>query len=328
MRMPIYLLLFATLLFPAAALASDRQPFSEWLEELRREALAEGISDPTVNRALATVRQPRKRVIQLDRNQPESRQTLSAYVATRINDRRVTEGRRMASRYPTWLGRVEKRFSVQRRFILALWGIETGYGAASGNFPVIQSLATLAWEGRRGTYFRRELLEALRILDAGHIRLARMKGSWAGAMGQCQFMPSAFRGFAVDADDSGRIDIWGSIPDVLGSIANYLARSGWQNDQTWGREVRLPKNFDPSLADLGTRLPLSRWQAIGVRRSDGRDLPRRDLQASLIIPDGIKGSAYLVYDNFRVLRRWNRSNKFAVAVGTLSDRIAAKQPMP
>jgi len=325
MQMFVHLLLTGcifALATPAGA-AEKGQIFRTWLTELRAEARAAGISQQTIDKALATVRKPRKQVIRLDRNQPEFKQSLKTYVATRINDRRVAIGRTMLRRYPTWLGRVEQRYGVQRRFILALWGIETGYGENSGNFPVIRSLATLAYDGRRADYFRGELIEALRILDAGHVHLARMKGSWAGAMGQCQFMPSAFRDFAVDADRSGRIDIWGSVPDVLGSIANYLSRSGWQDDQTWGREVKLPKGFDFSVTGLETRLPLSRWQALGVRRSNGRALPRREIDASLILPDGPKGPAYLVYDNFRVLRRWNRSNAFAVAVGTLADRIAA-----
>ena len=149
-----------------------------------------------------------------------------------------------------------------------------------------------------------------------------MRGSWAGAMGQCQFMPSTFRAYAVDAEGDGRIDLWHSVPDTLASAANYLAAMGWQDDQTWGRPVRLPKNFNTSLAGLDTRLSLARWQALGVRRSNGRALPRRELQASLLIPDGPQGPAYLVYDNFRVLRRWNPSNAFAIAVGTLSDRLA------
>ncbi|ORJ53665.1 lytic murein transglycosylase [Geothermobacter hydrogeniphilus] len=325
MQMFVHLLLIScifALATPAGA-AEKNRTFRTWLAELRAEARTAGISQQTIDKALATVWTPRNQVIRLDRNQPEFKQSLKAYVANRINDRRVANGRTMLRRYPTWLGRVEQRYGVQRRFILALWGIETGYGENSGNFPVIRSLVTLAYDSRRSDYFRGELIEALRILDAGQVRLARMKGSWAGAMGQCQFMPSAFRDFAVDADHSGRIDIWGSIPDVLGSIANYLSRSGWKDDQTWGREVKLPKGFDFSVVGLETRLPLSRWQALGVRRSNGRTLPRREIEASLILPDGPKGPAYLVYDNFRVLRRWNRSNAFAVAVGTLADRLAA-----
>lgn len=327
MRLVIRQLLVMTsvcLFFASGAAAKEKaQAFASWLEDFRLEARAAGISEETLEAALADIEEPQPRVIDLDRKQPESVQSLEDYVAAQVSDKRVAEGRRMMGRYPTWLGRVERRYGVQRRFLVALWGIESRYGKYPGSLPVIQSLATLAWDDRRGAYFRRELLDALRILDDGEARLSWMKGSWAGAMGQCQFMPSSFRRFAVDADGGGRIDLWNSVPDVLASAANYLARAGWKDDQTWGRPVRLPDDFDYSLAGLETRRPLSRWQSLGVRRSDGSALPRRDLQASLIIPDGPGGPAYLVYDNFRVLLAWNRSSAFAVAVGTLADSFAA-----
>jgi membrane-bound lytic murein transglycosylase B len=295
--------------------------FTKWMVEFRAEATAAGISQQTLDRALAGIEVPLTKVITLDRKQPEFTQTAEKYVETRVSDQKIDEGRKMMRRYPTWLGRVEDRHKVQRRFIVALWGIETNYGKYTGGIPVIEALVSLAYDGRRSAYFRRELLEALRIVDAGDISLRRMKGSWAGAMGQCQFMPSVFRRYAIDADGDHRRDIWTSVPDVLASAANYLAASGWKDDQTWGRPVRLPKGFDTSLAGLKTRLPLGRWQSLGVRRIDGRALPRREMDASLIIPDGPGTQAYLVYDNFRVLRVWNKSNAFALAVGLLSDRL-------
>ncbi len=301
------------------------EDFTVWLETFRVEARSAGISQETLNSALAGVRGPLPYVIDLDRKQPESTQSLEGYLATRVNEIRITNGRRMMSRYPTWLGRAEQKYGVQRRFLVALWGIETNYGGHSGNVPIIQALVTLAHDVRRSSYFRKELLDALHILDAGHIRLKRMKGSWAGAMGQCQFMPSSFRRYAVDADGDGRINIWDSVPDVLASAANYLKQVGWQDDQTWGRPVTLPEKFDFTLVGLETRLPLSRWQSLGVRRINGNSLPRRDHVASMIVPDGPGGQAYLVYDNFRALRAWNKSNAFAVAVGTLSDRFAANR---
>lgn len=295
--------------------------FTQWMVDFRTEASAAGISQQTLDRALAEIKVPLTKVITLDRKQPEFTQTVKNYVETRVSDQRIYEGRRMMRRYPTWLGRVEDRHKVQRRFIVALWGIETNYGKYTGGIPVIEALVSLAYDGRRSDYFRRELLEALRIVDAGDISLRRMKGSWAGAMGQCQFMPSVFRRYAIDADGDRRRNIWTSVPDVLASAANYLASAGWKDDQTWGRPVRWPKDLDTSLTGLKTRLPLSRWQALGVRRIDGRALPRRDMTASLILPDGPGGQAYLVYDNFRVLRVWNKSNAFALAVGLLSDRL-------
>lgn len=310
----------------AASVAANEpeRDFSVWLENLRVEAGSLGISQETLETALAGVKAPLQRVVVLDRNQPEFTQSLEDYVAARVSEKRIAGGQEMMRRYPTWLERIEREYGVQKRFLVALWGIESNYGTNTGGLPVIPSLATLAYDGRRAGYFRRELINALHILDAGHISLKYLNGSWAGAMGQCQFMPSSFRRFAVDATGEGRIDIWTTVPDVLASTANYLALAGWKGDQTWGRPVRLPKKFDVSLAGLETRLSLSRWQALGVRRSDGSALPRRNLKASLILPDGPGGPAYLVYDNFRALLSWNRSQKFAVAVGTLSDRIKSQ----
>ncbi|RLB63444.1 MAG: lytic murein transglycosylase [Deltaproteobacteria bacterium] len=316
---------FCWLAVPGVQAQDQPQKFAAWLEQLRTDALSAGVSQKTVDAALTGITEPQQRVIDSDKKQPESVQSLQKYVATRVSEQRIVEGRQMLRRYSTWLGRIERQYRVQRRYIVALWGIESSYGRNTGKLPIFQALATLAYDRRRSDYFRRELLEALKILDAGHISLSRMKGSWAGAMGPFQFMPSSYSHYAVDADGDGRINIWGSIPDALASAANYLAKAGWKNDQTWGRLVKLPEKFDYSLAGLKTKLPLSRWQALGVRRSNGHALPRRDLQASLIVPDGRTGPAYLVYSNFRALRRWNRSNSFAVAVGTLSDSFAAEK---
>lgn len=317
------LLITGLVLFIATAVQANigSDGFSLWLEELRAEALLKGISENTLDQALKQIHKPHRRVINLDRKQPEKTQSVRDYVRLRVNDKRVANGHKMMDRYPSWLAWTERKYGVQSRFILALWGVETDYGAYSGKFSVIQSLVTLAYDGRRSSYFRKELLSALQVLDAGHIRVDRMKGSWAGAMGQCQFMPSSFRAYAVDADGDGRKNVWNSVPDVLASTANYLKKAGWKEDQTWGRPVSLPDNFDVSYTGLDKRLPLSRWQDLGVRRTNGKALPTRELMASLIIPDGVKGQAYLVYDNFRALRAWNRSNAFAVSVGMLSDKL-------
>jgi len=318
----LLLICFFLLLSQGALAQVGPQDFATWLELLREDARSAGISQKTLDAALANLNAPEPRVIELDQKQPEKTTSLADYVTTRVSQERIAEGRVMLRRYATWLDRIERQYRVQKRFIVALWGIESSYGRHTGKHSVIQALVTLAHDGRRGEYFRKELLEALKILDAGHVSLARMKGSWAGAMGPFQFMPTSYRHYAVDADGDGRINIWGSVPDALASAANYLAKAGWKNDQTWGREVRLPKKFDYALAGFESRLPLSRWQALGVRRSNGRELPRRDLQAWLIVADGPAAPAYLVYNNFRSLRRWNRSNSFAVAVGTLADSFA------
>jgi membrane-bound lytic murein transglycosylase B len=210
---------------------------------------------------------------------------------------------------------------VQPRFIVALWGIETSYGSYTGDFSVIAALATLAYEGRRAAFFRQELLQALRIIDQGDITADRMIGSWAGAMGQSQFMPSSYVAHAVDYDGDGRRDIWGSLPDVFASIAKYLAAAGWNDRHTWGREVRLPGDLAGELAGLEVTKPLPEWQGLGIRRAGGEDLPMVALDASLVRTDDGQGPAYLVYRNFRVLMAWNRSTYFALTVGQLADLI-------
>lgn len=308
----------------SVAVAAGSQDFDLWLEGVRIEAQAAGIAEASLQSALATVQQPLARVLELDRQQPESTQSLANYLATRVTTSRIAQGQTMLRDYPTWLGRAETKYQVPRRVIVALWGMESNYGEKLGSFPVFSALATLAYDGRRSEFFRKELLHALRILDAGHITLPQMLGSWAGAMGQCQFMPTSFQRFAVDANGDGRKDIWASVPDVLASTANYLNQAGWKQGQTWGRPVRLPKKFDRSLLGLKTQKSLARWQALGVRQTNGAPLPGRTLQASLIQPDGPGGQAYLVYENFRVLLAWNNSQSFAVAVGTLSDQLASK----
>lgn len=309
-------------LFPISAPANNSDPdFSRWLEQFRIESVDSGISQKTINLAFVDIKGPDPKVIELDRKQPEFVQTLEQYLKARISHKRIRTGREMMAKYPTWLGRVEHKYGVQSSIIVALWGIESSYGEYTGSFSTIRSLATLAFDGRRSSYFRKELLVALRLIDDGAIPIKRMRGSWAGAMGQCQFMPTSFRLYAVDADSSGSINLWASVPDVLGSTAHYLAKAGWKKGQTWGQEVELPEDFDGSQVGLQTKLPLTRWQALGVRRADGLSLPKRDLEASLIMPDGPAGSAYLVFDNFRVIMSWNKSQLFALTVGILSDQL-------
>jgi membrane-bound lytic murein transglycosylase B len=204
---------------------------------------------------------------------------------------------------------------------VALWGAETDFGRVTGSFQVIDSLITLIYDGRRGTFFRKELIHALRILDEGHVSIDEMKGSWAGAMGQLQFMPSTFRSFAVDFNDDGRKDIWKSHEDAFASAANYLSQSGWNYDQTWGQEVFFPEEFDRTSIRFKHRKRLSEWKALGLRPLDGRNFPSKDFISSIIQPNGAAGQAFLVYGNYRVILRWNRSHRFALSVGMLSDLI-------
>lgn len=306
----------------AVPAAAAREDFAVWLEGLRAEALSRGISSETLDAALSGV-EPIARVIELDRSQPEFTLSFDQYMARMVGPARVLEGREKLAENRALLDAIGARYGVPPRFVVALWGIETSYGRHLGSFPVIASLATLAYDGRRVDYFRKELLDALEILDEKHIAPEAMIGSWAGAMGQSQFMPSSFLRFAVDYDGDGRADIWNDTADVLASAANYLAQSGWKRGETWGREVVVPDGFDPTLAGLEQSRDLSEWQALGVRRYDGGDLPEEPVSASLIMPEGIAGPAFLVYDNFRTILTWNRSQLFGIAVGWLADRIAA-----
>ena len=294
--------------------------FDHYVAGLREEALAAGIPSATVTAAFADVRLV-EAAIRHDKNQPEFKLTLDTYIPRAVPEWKVKQANALYRQHLPLLTKIGREYGVQPRFIVALWGIETNFGKLTGNFPLISSLATLAWDGRREAFFKDQLFDALRILEQGHVSPAAFQGSWAGAMGQVQFMPSSFLAYAVDQDGDGRKDLWGNLADVFGSAANYLHRNGWREDETWGRRVRVPDDLDPALLGLETRKPLSAWQALGVRRLDGSPLPKADMQASLIRPDDIHGRSYLAYDNYRVLRHWNRSPYFVVAVGTLADRI-------
>ena len=319
-------LLFLGVLMAGASVAGSAgaatvQPFDVWIEGVRAEALERGVRPETLDSALRGV-EPIPRVIELDRNQPEFKLTFRQYLDRVVTDRRARLGRTHLETHAALLDEVSQAFRVQPRFIVALWGIETDFGRITGGFPVIAALATLAHDGRRSAFFRRELMLALEIIDQGHIAASDMTGSWAGAMGQNQFMPSSYHAFAVDHDGDGDKDIWTSLPDVFASIANYLSRSGWADNQTWGREVRLPDGFSPDLVGKKVTRGLNDWQRFGVRRADGTDLPRRNLPGSIITPErDSMVPAYVVYDNFEVILKWNRSDYFALAVGTLADRL-------
>ncbi len=310
-------LVWALLAPPALA---DTLSFDAWLDGLRQDALQQGIGSATLDAALTGLA-PIGRVIELDRRQPEGQFTFQEYNHRVLSATRIERGRRLYREHQTLLERVAADYGVQARMIVALWGVESTYGSFHGDFPVIGALATLAYDGRRAGFFRGELIQALKIVDHGDVTAAGMTGSWAGAMGQNQFMPSSYQAYAVDYDHDGRRDIWTSLPDVFASIANYLAKAGWNDRRTWGRKVSLPASVDGELASLQIRKPLPQWQALGVRQADGSDLPRVALSASLLRTDGGQGPAYLVYDNFRALMAWNRSTYFALTVGELADLI-------
>jgi len=314
---------FAVLAAPGNSANAQEIDTAAWLKELKAEAVSKGINGETVDRAFRGFK-PIKRVVELDRRQPEFTLTFQQYLNRVVPKSRVIRGRNRLEENKELLTAIGKKYNVQPRFIVALWGIETDFGRIDGGFSVIHSLATLAIDGRRSKFFRNQLIRALRILDEGHITPERMKGSWAGAMGHFQFMPSSFENFAVDHDGDGKRDIWRNKKDAFASAANYLSKSGWKGDQTWGREVKLPAGFDDKLIGLKIRKNMKEWQALGVRRADGSDLPNRNLRSSLVKAKGPNAPVFLTYNNYRTILKWNRSTFFAVAVGTLAEKIGSR----
>src|SRR5690554_4986235 len=296
--------------------------FETWLTEFRRYAAAQGISEATLTSALDGVRY-RPRVIELDRSQPEFVRPIWQYLDSAVSAQRVSQGRARLVEHRATARQMEQRYGVPAEVIVAIWGIESNYGGNFGSFSTLEALATLAYEGRCSDFARGELLAALRIIDAGDIAPDRMVGSWAGAMGHTQFIPSSFEAYAVDGDGDGRRDIWGSIPDVMASTANYLARAGWVPGQPWGVEVRLPEGFDYAQAELSTRRSAGEWASLGVRPLDGGSLPPFDA-ASVIVPAGARGPAFLVGPNFRAILRYNNATSYALAVGSLASEIAGR----
>jgi len=302
----------------ARAAESD---FTAFLAGVRRDAVGQGIRTPTVDVALRGA-QFLPHVIELDRKQPERVLTFGEYLEKVVTPQRKEDARHELAANRALLDAIWRRYGVEPPIIVALWGLESDFGRIPGNYPVVSALATLAFDGRRSAYFRSELIAALRILDQGHIRVEDMTGSWAGAMGQCQFMPSSFLGYAVDYDGDGRRDIWNDRADVLASIANYIGRLGWRGGESWGREVQVPHGFDSRFTGLEVRRPTGEWGRLGVRSSDAGPLATRENEASLVMPDGANGPALLVYENFRVIMRWNKSTYFAASVGYLADSMA------
>src|SRR3954468_6912913 len=302
---------------PAAAAEGD---FNAFLAGVRRDAAAQGIRPGTIDLAFRNV-QFLPRVVELDRKQPERKFTFAEYLAKVVTQQRLDDARQHLVDNWQLLQRVQQRFHVQPRFVVALWGVESDFGRTMGDYFVPASLATLAFEGRRGPMFRAELMASLKILDQGNVRTDSMVGSWAGAMGQCQFMPTTFLSYAVDFNGDGRRDIWNSTPDVLGSIGNYVSRLGWHGDESWGQVVVVPGDFDTGLAGLDTRRPISDWARLGVRPAAATGFSGSEPAASLVLPDGPGGTALLVYDNFRAIKKWNNSNYFAAAVGYIADSI-------
>ena len=333
MRSKIFVIVAALLCFqasPQKAVAQDeRSSFSEWLDGVRAEALARGIRQEVVEEALGQIEEPVVESINRDREQPESVLSLKVYITGRVRASTIRTGRRMLQRYRALLERVSKTYGVPAQVIVAVWGIESNFGRLTGAEPTVPVLTTLAWDPRRADFFRHELFYALDILNRGDIELKQMRGSWAGAMGQLQFMPSSYLEYAVDFDGDGRRDIWESPADIFASIANYLSKHGWVRGQGWGQEVIVPRGRDIGVPrrdgscratrDMSVALPLSEWQSFGVRLPRGRPLPQANFAAFLL-----SGSSrsFLLYDNYDALLAYNCAHAYALSVALLADRIA------
>ena len=328
------ILLSASLSTSVLAEEKNQADFDVYVAALKKEAIEKGYDQALIEQAFATAKF-KKKVISADKNQPEVKETLETYLPKRVPQWKIDRARKLYKENQDVLEKVAKEYGVQARFIVALWGLESNFGKIQGGHSVIASLVTLAFDGRRETMYKNQLWAALDILKEGHITLDKFKGSWAGAMGQTQFMPTSFNAYAVDYNGDGRKDIWTTEEDAFASIANYLKQAGWNDDLTWGRQVKLPEGFDNSnILKRGTKTrsqwleywkdserSLADWQALGVRKMDGSDLPNVDITAAMVMPDDVNGRMYLAYDNYKALMHWNRSYYFATSVGYLSDRI-------
>ncbi|AYA64997.1 lytic murein transglycosylase [Alteromonas sp. RKMC-009] len=320
---PVVLLtVFLLLALPVSAEEKNEAGFKVWLQSLKQEAVEKGYTAELVDKALDTATF-RPTIVKADKNQPEKKITLDDYLATRVPDWKVRQAITLYREHQSLLDEIGSKYGVQPRFIVALWGNESNFGKIQGNYPVFSAVLSLAYEGRREAMFKKQFYAALDIIRDGHIGIEALKGSWAGAMGQSQFMPVSFLNYAVDYDGDGRKDIWTTPADVFASIANFLASEGWDDDYTWGRQVKFVDGYDGAHSGFAKEdfVPLTVWQERGVRKFDLSDLPAAGIKASLIMPDGIDGRLYLVYNNFHTLMKWNRSSYFGVSVSYLADRI-------
>jgi len=293
---------------------------ADFVRSLWPQAEARGVSRSVFEKAFASYNYLPK-VMELTGKQPEFSQTVQQYIAKRVTDGQASKGRAMRQEWNQTLTGAQQRWGVQPEIVLAIWGMETNFGGFMGGQNTIHALATLTEGGYRASFFREELLTALRIVSDGHVSADNMTGSWAGAMGHTQFMPSSFMRYAVDYNGDGRKDIWNSVQDALGSTANYLNNFNWRPGETWGYEVKLPSGFDFARARSMDRAPLSQWQAMGIQRTSGRAFPRPNDMGRLYMPAGASGPVFLLLPNFDVIKRYNNSDSYALAVGHLADRI-------
>lgn len=312
-------MLLVLLTFSASLAYGNEKPYGLWVMELKQEAISKGIPAGIFDKAMLGV-VPDPSIINLDRKQPETRLSWTQYKRNIVNRDRIDRGRELMFEHRVLLDEISARYGVPKQIIVALWGVETIYGGYTGNSSIIEALATLAYDGRRAELFRAELLAALEIIHRHDATREQMTGSWAGAMGQTQFMPSSYLKYAVAWDGSGHPDIWTHLPDVFASIANYLHQSGWNANQSWGVPVKLPEGFNPADADLYQPRRVEEWKRVGVTHRDGGELPGSGL-AYVMYPGSNSEGAYMVTENYHILLKWNRSRYFATSVGVLSDKL-------
>lgn len=293
--------------------------FSQCVKGLQEQARQRGIP-PRLIETLGDVSEI-KRTIELDRSQPEFVQTFADYFSKRVTDFRVTEGRKLLEENRDFLKALTREYGIPPQYLVSFWGLESNFGRYIGKMPILDSLATLACDTRRSGLFTRELFSALELMDTHDIPVDSMQGSWAGAIGHTQFLPSAYNQFGVDGDGDGKIDLWGSQRDALTSAANYLNKLGWTQALRWGREVRVPTDFDYSLAGIQQVKKLSEWRGLGIKTANGQPVANLEIDAALLVPSGSDGPKFLIYDNFEVIMKWNRSQFYALSVGSLADRI-------
>lgn len=321
----IFVLLFVIVITSACASIAqevEKHRFQQWLIGFNTEAEQAGISSKTLYEFMKDA-QYLPKVIQLDRKQPDKTKTFEQYLKAAMPDKRIKMAKEKYAENRELLNEIGHKYGVQPKFIVALWGSESDFGRNMGSFKITDSLATLAFEGRRAEFFKGELIKALKMLDSENVDEAEMKGSWAGAMGQTQFMPTSFLEFAVDYDNDGKKDIWGTKADVFASIANYLSKSGWDKNSTWGREIKLPHGFDKNLLGRNIEKTIAEWKALGIKNIDGKPIPnKKGLVASVVrVEDGEGSRAFLIYQNYKIVLKWNRSLYFATTIGMLADKV-------
>ena len=292
--------------------------FEKWLNEFKAEAISRGISEKTLE--VLNNAKPSEKTIKLDRNQPEFKLTFQKYKSKVVSDYRLKKAKNEYKKNKPLLDKIEKKYRVNGRLLISLWAIESNFGSNMGKFNLFHTLASLAHDGRRSKFFRKELFNALMIIEKNMVNNTNLKSGWAGAMGQCQFMPSSFLKYGVDENKDGKIDIWSDKEDIFASMANYLSKNGWNDRYIWGRAVS-GKNFNEPIKYNKKVKHLSEWSELGLHQTNGKILPKVDIKAKLLVIDKSNKNLFLVYDNFETLLKWNRSNYFALSVGILSDTL-------